>query len=111
MIDIFNPEDLKALVRTLTHSLILMLAVFIVLWFPLYMCTLTLHPEAAKYRMHGGSIKTSKLERYDQAKETIIYVSVTLSLVLSQSAIWMVVVSKQKSEGTERVTQVLESES
>lgn len=69
------------------RSLVLAMGIFFVLWFGLEILIGLRHPEAAKFRLEGGSCMTHKLEAYDEARERVLYVSVFTALITTQTAL------------------------
>ena len=88
--------------NVLKRSLVLMFGLTIALWIPLKIVVSLQNLEAAKFKMSGGTINTSKLERYEKANERIVYFSTGIAFLLSQSAMWLVAISKKEDEVVEQ---------
>jgi hypothetical protein len=88
--------------NVLKRSLILLFGVAIAVWVPLKVAVCLQNLEAAKFKISGGRINTSKLEKYENANERILYLATGIALVISQSAVWMVAMSRKKDETAEQ---------
>jgi hypothetical protein len=77
------------------RSLLFMVVLFIVIWIPLKVAVAVTHYEAATWKTSGRAIETSKLKEFDQANRRILEASAGIALVLSQSAMWLVAVTKK----------------
>lgn len=71
------------------RSVILMAKIFVLTWLISFVLMATVHTHAVKFRWGmSKSVATVLLEKYDEAKKQALYVSIILSFLLSQSAIW-----------------------
>lgn len=92
--------------RVVIKSLVFMIGLSVVLWIPLSVVVALQHLEAVSFRMFGGAIDTSLLEDYDQAKASVFYIALGCAFALSQSAMWLVAVSKGSSDSGARRARV-----
>jgi hypothetical protein len=93
-----NTSSRRSEFSIIAQSLILLIALSFVIWIPLRAAVILQHPEATAWATSGKAIDTSKLEEYEKAKERAFLLSVGIALVISQSAIWLVILTRKDDE-------------
>jgi len=79
-----NRNELRVLVKSVVSFVILFISVLVFL----RIAVAGQHFDTWNRLHFGGTINSSKLDDYNQAKEIIFYCSIGIALIMSQSAMW-----------------------
>ena len=93
-------------IYVVVKSLILLLGIFLVVWIPFRLAVSINYSGLIRARAQGSHVAESLVKKYEQSLDNAFLIPFGTALLLSQSAIWIVALSKKRENKLEHQSAV-----